>query len=230
MPPKRRGAARYKDAMSYYKAAYRAHLKENADWNTNQIASTLAWMWMHASEGEKQNSRDLLASKAQTLPVVNANTIPAGHRTKDNSAPAPIAAPAPAPAPALAPAPAEVEGFDDGGGIDDDDDHEEPSAKRARVNTTTFSYWPDPKPLGDPLPADQLLHRDKKEKEKQWRFVHILGAGTAVQVGLWIKTNSNSTIIDVNSGEFSSVVVPKLICLNSALQLKTPLLSISRTG
>jgi hypothetical protein len=224
MPPKRRGAARYKDAMSYYKAAYRAHLKENTDWNTNQIASTLAWMWMLAPEAEKQISRDLLASKAQTLPVVDVNTVPAGHRTKDNPAPAPIAAPAPVPAHA------QVEGFDGGSDIDDDDDHEEPPAKKARVNTTTFSYWPDPKLLRDPLPDDLLLHHNEKEKERQWHGGHILGAGTAGQVKIWIKTNSNNTVVDVSSDEFLSVVVHSLICLNSALQSKTPLLSISRTG
>jgi hypothetical protein len=40
MPPKRKGAALYKDAMSYYKAAYRAHIKENKNWTTGmQIRS-----------------------------------------------------------------------------------------------------------------------------------------------------------------------------------------------
>jgi hypothetical protein len=226
MPPKRKGAALYKDAMSYYKAAYRAHLKESkADWTTAQITSTLAWMWTHAPDTEKQTSRDLLANRAQNLPEVDDDTVPADPRTKNDPAPDPVLPPAPARVEK-----ASIEGED---GIDDDN-HGEPPAKRARINTTAFSYWPDPATISAEFPdgewlAAGLLHPDEKREEKQWHGVCILGEGAAAQVGLWIKVNSTNNIVQVSPHDFSSIVVHSPMILNSALQSKT-LLAILQIG
>jgi hypothetical protein len=215
MPPKRKGAALYKDAMSYYKAAYRALFKESkADWTTAQITSTLAWMWAHAPNTEKQVSRDLLANRAQILPEVDDDTVPADPRTKDDPAPAP----APAPAGVKRPG---IEGED---GIDDDD-QAEPPAKRARINTTAFPYWPDPATISAEFPSGEwlaagLLYLDKKREEKQWHGVYILGEGAAAQVGLWIKVNSSNNIVEVSPHEFSSIVVHNLMILQQRLAVK----------
>jgi hypothetical protein len=226
MPPKRKGAL-YKDAMSYYKAAYRAYLKENKpSWDTGQINRTLAWMWMHAPEAEKQVSRSLLADKAQTLPEPNPESVPDDSKNKDD--------PAPDPAPARVEEPSAGEGND----ISNDEDAK-PPVKKARINNTAFSYWPDPATISrETLPDDEesdseknsakkksewktsqqkwlaagLLHPDKKREEKRWRGVHFLGEGSAARVGLWIKVNSTNTIEEVSWRRAPSIPLRKLTC------------------
>jgi hypothetical protein len=226
MPPKRKGAL-YKDAMNYYKAAYRAYLKENKpSWRTGDISGTLAWMWLHAPEAEKQVSRDLLADKAQTLPEPNPESVPDGPKSKDDPAPDP------------APARVEEPGAEEEDGISDDEDAE-PPVKKARINTTAFSYWPDPATIFPvTLPGDEesdneensaekklewktskqkwlaarLLHPDKEREENRWRGVHFLGEGSAARVGLWIKVNSTNTIEEVSTRRASSIPPRKLTC------------------
>jgi hypothetical protein len=183
-------------------------------------------MWLHAPEAEKQVSRDLLADKAQTLPEPNPESVPDGPKSKDDPAPDP------------APARVEEPGAEEEDGISDDEDAE-PPVKKARINTTAFSYWPDPSTISPlALPGDEesdneensaekklewktskqkwlaagLLHPDKEREENRWRGVHFLGEGSAARVGLWIQVNSTNTIEEVSTRRASSIPPRKLTC------------------
>jgi hypothetical protein len=236
MPPKRKGAALYKDAMSYYKAAYRAHIKESRNWTTGQITSTLAWMWTHASAEEQQVSRDLRANNAQTLPEINEASVPAEPKTKDD--PAPVRGPTPVrdEAPVRDPSPNVEAGGADGG--DGEVGNGEPPAKKARGNTTAFSHWPNPMTINDRLPQDgvskdkevlkqewlakKMLHPDKEAEERRWHGVHVLGEGAMGRVGLWVRVNATKTIDEVSPSQMLFLVLAdRLTYSNSGLQSET---------
>jgi hypothetical protein len=163
-------------------------------------------MWTHASAEEQQVSRDLRANNAQTLPEIIEATVPAKPKTKDDPAPVRDEALVRDPVRVRDPAP-DVE-------ADGEVGNAEPPAKKARVNTTTFSHWPGPMTINDRLPQDdankdkevlkqewlakEILHPDKEAEERRWHGVHVLGEGAMGRVGLWVRVNATKTIDEVN--------------------------------
>jgi hypothetical protein len=234
MPPKRPLRPLYKNARDYYKGAYRARIKAARTWNNcksieqrccsrnvalilhlAQITSTLAWMWLHASEDEKNISIDLHGSNAQTLPDTDDANIPETPKRKDDPAPeehedhpAPEEhrdAPAPEEqqdAPALEGDQDVPEGEQDGVNKDAEQGpagDEEPPKKKARVNTTAFPFWPDPNTINDYMPEDStdLMYPGKEDEETRWRGAHFLGGGATGRVGLWVKLDDDMLVEDV---------------------------------
>ncbi|CAO2652089.1 Nn.00g003720.m01.CDS01 [Neocucurbitaria sp. VM-36] len=214
MPPKvRPGRARYKEGRDYFKAAYRERIKElhGGVWTNAQITSTLAWLWLHASDEEKQRSIDLQASKSQQLPTVDEASIPDEPKTTADLAPT------------RADSVRRADGDDEeaqGGGHDDLVNENGPrgASTKTEVNTTAFAYLPDLKTLNDTLPGIEesdededeekrdakkrrwleagLCYPDKDRLSKKWYGAYMLGKGATGRVGLWVGSNDMKFIED----------------------------------
>ncbi|KAH7380278.1 hypothetical protein DE146DRAFT_761009 [Phaeosphaeria sp. MPI-PUGE-AT-0046c] len=197
----------YQHAHGYYKAAYRQYMKEHRPgWTYAQITSTLAWLWAYATDEERQVSEDLRDTNSMNLPDTDASTVPDTPKTKDDPPP----------------------GTEDEGRIEEeaaaahvtgDEAQRGPSAKKQRVNTTAFSFWPDPATTdhyrfrfpdtanidieGEGLDENRKrqkrwlaagLSHPEEDDDIRWYGAHLLGAGTTGQVGLWVRVNEENTI------------------------------------
>jgi hypothetical protein len=148
-------------------------------------------MWLHASEVEKNISIDLHGNNAQNLPDTDDANIPDTPKQKGDPAP-------------VAHEDVPIERHDDGheeagdhpGGVDGEMQHNaEPPRKKARSNTTAFSYWPDPDTINDVIHDDiGLSYPGGEEDETRWHGAYVLGQGATGSVRLWVRVGEDMLI------------------------------------
>lgn len=203
-------------------------------------------MWLHVSDDEKRSCVDLRQTNVQNLPVPNDTNIPDDPKTiaspaprlpalpehpqnnlpeglLDDSPEAPrdkslAAQPDKSPvAPTVASAGSKSAPTHQPVSSKDVD---QPPSKRAKVNTTAFPFWPDPKTTKDSLAVDKesdeaasetgesdkarnqrrrwlaagVAYPEKEEEFDRWHGIHFLGEGSAGRVGMWVRVDQNKLI------------------------------------